>query len=179
LHWGVYLKANLLIADHDPPNEHFQIIDIGNFLHQNVKSQMHRKDSTRFKIGFQNDKKLDANTLLDGRVAQLMCWAEENGFDETDVKAALRRRVEAESTNDGDGTMARPAVAETVGERKSPQETLGIQAPNEAKFEEQFWHHIGTINIKQPHYRKARQGNYHHIGRRWGRRQAWEEKRRI
>jgi len=63
---------------------------------------VHRKDSTWFKIGFQNDEKPDAKTLLDGRVAELLCWAEENGFNETDVKAALRRRVEAEATNDGD-----------------------------------------------------------------------------
>ena len=174
LHWGVYLKANSLIADHDPPNEHFQIIDIGDFLHQNVKSQMHRKDSTRFKIGFQNDKKPDAKTLLDGRVAELLCWAEENGFDGTDVKAALRRRLEAESTNAGDGAMARPAVAEIVGEQKSPPETA-----NEAKFQERVWHHIGTRNFQQPPHRKSRRGNYRHIRRRWGRRQAWKEKQRM
>ena len=125
---------NSLIADHDPPNERCQIIDIGNFLHQNVKSQMHRKDSTRFKIGFQNDEKPDAKTLLDGRVAELLCWAEENGFDQTDVKAALRRRVEAESNNDVDGTIARPAVAEIVGEQKSPPETLGDSIPQQSKI---------------------------------------------
>ena len=39
--------------------------------------------------------------------------------------AALRRRVELESANAGDGTMARPAVAEIVGTQKSPPETLG------------------------------------------------------
>ena len=101
LHWGVYLQANFLIADQDAPNERL-IIDIRDFLHQNVKSQMHRKDGTRLKIGFHNDEKPHAKILLDGRVAELLCWAEENGFDETDIKAALRRRVEAEATNDGD-----------------------------------------------------------------------------
>ena len=56
-----------------PPNKHFRIIDIGDFLHQNVKSQRHRKDSTRCKIGFHNDKKPDAKILLDGRVVDLLC----------------------------------------------------------------------------------------------------------
>ena len=68
-------------------------------------------------------------------MAELLCWAEENGFDQTDVKAALRRRVEAESNNDGDGTMARPAVAEIVGERKSPPETLGDSIPQRSKIQ--------------------------------------------
>ena len=128
------MQANSLIGDSDPPNERFQIIDIGNFLHQNVKSQMHRKDSTRFKIAFHNNKLPDAKTLLDGRVAELLFWAEENGFDQTDVKGALRRRVEAESNHDGDGTMARPAVAKIVGELKSPPETLGNAIPQQSKI---------------------------------------------
>ena len=67
-------------------------------------------------------------------MAELLCWAEENGFDKTYVKAALRRRVEAESTNAGDGTMARPAVAKIVGTRKSPPETLGDSIPQTTKI---------------------------------------------
>jgi hypothetical protein len=128
------LQANSLIGDYHPPNKRFQIIDIGNFLHQDVKSQMHRKDSTRFKIAFHNNKLPDARTLLDGRVAELLFWAEENGFDQTDVKAALRRRVEAESNHDGDRTMARPAVAKIVGELKSPPEILGNAIPQQSKI---------------------------------------------
>ena len=119
------MKANSLVDDHAPPNEHFQLINIGDFLHQNVKSQMHRKDSTRFMIVFHNNEKPDAKALLDGNIGDLVSWAEENGFDDTDVAAALRRRVEVESANAGDGTMARPDVAEIVGTRKSPPETLG------------------------------------------------------
>jgi hypothetical protein len=72
--------------------------------------------------------------LLDGRVAELLCWAEENGFNGKDVKAALKRKVEAEATNDGNGTIARPAVAEIVGERKSPPETLGGSIPQRSKI---------------------------------------------
>ena len=55
---------------------------------------MHRKDSTRFMIGFHNHKNPDAKTLMDGKVADLLCWSEENGFDNKDVAAALRSRVE-------------------------------------------------------------------------------------
>jgi len=95
---------------------------------------MHRKDSTRFKIGFQNNEKPDAKTLLDGRVAELLFWAEENGFDQTDVKAALRRRIEAESNHDVHGTMARPAVAKIVGGRKPPPETLVNSIPQQSKI---------------------------------------------
>ena len=131
LHWGVDLKANSLIGDSAPPNERFQIIDLGNLLHQDVKSQMHRKDSTRFKIAFQDHKIPDAQTLLDGRVSELVFWAEDNGFYKKDVVEALRRRVDAESNNDGDGTMARPAVAKIVGELKSPPETLGNAIPRQ------------------------------------------------
>ena len=94
---------------------------------------MHRKDSTWFKIAFQDNKLPDARTLLDGRVAELLFWAEENGFDQTDVREALMRRVEAESNHDGDGTMARPAVAKIVGELKSPPETLGNAIPRQGK----------------------------------------------
>jgi len=42
--------------------------------------------------------------------------------------------VEAESTNGGDGTMARPAGAEFVGQRKSPPETLGDSIPQRIKI---------------------------------------------
>ena len=56
-----------------------------------------------------------------------------DGFDQTDVKAALRRRVEAGSNHDGEGTMARPAVAKIVGELKSPPETLGNAIPQQSK----------------------------------------------
>ena len=67
-------------------------------------------------------------------MAELLCWAEENGFNETDVKAALRRRVEAESTNDGDGTMARPAVAAICWRTKSLPETVGDSIPQRSKI---------------------------------------------
>ena len=181
LHWGVYLQANSLIADHDPPNERFQIIDIGDFLHQNVKSQMHRKDSTRFKIGFQNGEKPDAKTLLDERVAELLCWAEENGFDQAGVKAALRRRVEAESNNDGEGTMTRPAVAEIVGERKSPPETLGDSIPQQSNIPGTSMAPRRKKNAQTTPSSKSNTGGSYrcHIGRRCERRRAWEKTRRI
>ena len=41
--------------------------------------------------------------------------------------------MEAESNHDGDGTMARPAVAKIVGELKSPPETLGNAIPQQGK----------------------------------------------
>ena len=69
LHWGVWLKANSLVDDNSPPNEHFQVIDIGNFLWQDIKSQIHRKDSTHFMIVFHNNnEKPDAKMLLDSKV---------------------------------------------------------------------------------------------------------------
>ena len=45
-----------------------------------------------------------------------------------------RRRVEFDSSNAGDGIMARPAVAKIVGPRKSPLETLGGSIPQTNKI---------------------------------------------
>jgi len=95
---------------------------------------MHRKDSTRFMIVFHNNEKTDVKILLDGKVGDSLSWAEDNGFDHIDVAAALRRGVESESGNAGNGTMARPAVAEIVGTRKSPPETLGGSIPQTNKI---------------------------------------------
>ena len=83
------MKANSLVNDNSPENELFQVIDIGDFLHPDIKSQMHQKDSTRIMIVSHNNAKPDAFSLLDGKVGDLWSWAEENGFDEANATATF------------------------------------------------------------------------------------------
>ena len=72
-HWGVRLKTNALIETKSEKNH---VVNIGRYLPDHVKAQMHRKDANRFLLEFVDNDKLANATLLNSKVNDLVTWAQ-------------------------------------------------------------------------------------------------------
>ena len=95
-HWGVRLKTNALIETKSEKNH---VVDIGRYLSDHVKAQMHRKDATRFLLEFvENDKPGNA-TLLNSKVNNLVTWAQYHELSESQVKAAVQQKLVTSSSS--------------------------------------------------------------------------------
>ena len=121
--WGLVFETQVKLdedADKDVDSE-FEIVDIGEFLPDRVKTDMMRVSGTRFMVKRLSGKTLDANARLRIKMGDLYRWADEQGIERAEVMKVAREQEEG-------GTLYLPVLDTTVVHDNNTENYAGVAA---------------------------------------------------
>jgi hypothetical protein len=121
--WGLVFETQVKLdedANKDVDSE-FEIVDIGEFLPDRVKTDIMRVSGTRFMVKRLTGKTLDANARLRIKMGDVYRWADEQGIERAEVTKVAREQEEG-------GTLYLPVLETTVVHDNNTENYAGVAA---------------------------------------------------
>ena len=109
----------------------YEVVDIGEYLPQRVKTDIQRVDGTEFVIKRDTGLAMDNQERLRLKIHGLFKWARAHGFDKT----AVLQEAENAGEEDGSGTFDTPVktATEATGGTENDNVGMGLMVGNEGR----------------------------------------------
>ena len=109
----------------------YEVVDIGEYLPQRVKTDIQRVDGTEFVINRVTGQAMDNQERLRLKIHGLFKWARAHGFDKT----AVLQEAENAGEEDGSDTFDTPVkkATEATGGRENDNVGMGLMVGNEGR----------------------------------------------
>ena len=102
--WGVMFEGSMKINEgaHNDKDSDLEIVDIGDYLPEKVKTDMSRVSITRFMVKRFRGETLDLRKMMRMKVSNLYCWADEENLSREEVYKVMTE-MKDKKTSSGRG----------------------------------------------------------------------------